>query len=86
MDQIKQLRNKIDDVDNQILVLLQQRVEICKTIGSLKKKFNMAVQDSSRENNVYRRVKTKTDDLGLDSEKIDSIYHQIVNMCSAVQS
>ena len=86
MDQIKQLRNKIDDVDNQILVLLQQRVEICKTIGSLKKKFNMTVQDSSRENNVYRRVKTKTDDLGLDSEKIDSIYHQIVNMCSAVQS
>jgi len=86
VDQIKQLRNKIDDVDNQILVLLQQRVEICKTIGSLKKKFNMAVQDSSRENYVYRRVKTKADDLGLDSEKIDSIYHQIVNMCSAVQS
>jgi chorismate mutase len=86
MEQISQLRNEIDDVDNQILVLLKQRVEICRTIGSLKKKFNMAVQDSSRENCVYEQVKKIAADLGLDSEKIDSIYHQIVNMCSAVQS
>jgi chorismate mutase len=86
MEQIKQLRTKIDDVDNQILVLLLQRVEICKTIGSLKKKFRLAVQDSSRENYVYEQVKKISDELGLDSEKIDSIYHQIVNMCSAVQS
>jgi len=86
MEQIKQLRTKIDDVDNQILVLLQQRVEICKTIGSLKKKFSMAVQDNSRENYVYEQVKKISDRLCMDSEKIDSIYHQIVNMCSAVQN
>lgn len=86
MEQIKQLRNKIDNVDNQILVLLKQRVEICKTIGSLKKKFSMAVKDNSRENYIYEQVKKIANELGLDSENIDSIYRQIVNMCSAVQS
>jgi chorismate mutase len=86
MEQINQLREKIDDVDDQILVLLRQRVEICKTIGFLKKKSNMSVQDNSREHYVYETVKRKADNLGLDSQKIDALYHQIVNMCSAVQS
>ncbi|MCW3997843.1 MAG: chorismate mutase [Candidatus Bathyarchaeota archaeon] len=86
MEQINQLREKIDDVDEQVLVLLRQRVEICRTIGILKKKSNMAIQDSSRENYVYETVKQKAADLGLDSKKIDAIYHQIVNMCSSVQN
>lgn len=86
MEQISQLRDKIDDIDNQILVLLQQRVEICKEIGFLKKKLNIAIQDNAREAYVYNQVRNKANDLGLDSEQIDSIFHQIVNMCSAVQS
>lgn len=86
MEQISQLRDKIDDIDNQILVLLNQRVEICKTIGFLKKKLNMSIQDSSREAYVYNQLKLKAKDLGLDSEEINSIYQQIINMCSAVQS
>ncbi len=86
MKQINLLRNKIDNIDNQILVLLKQRVEICKNIGSLKKKFSMAVQDSSRESYIYEQVKKIANELGLDSEKIDLIFHQIVNMCSAVQN
>ena len=86
MEQISQLRDKIDDIDNQILVLLQQRVEICKEIGFLKKKLNIAIQDNAREAYVYDQVRNKANDLGLDSERIDLIFHQIVNMCSAVQS
>lgn len=86
MEQINQLREKIDDVDEKLLVLLRQRVEICRTIGILKKTSNMAIQDSSRENYVYETVKRKAAELGLDSKKIDAIYHQIVNMCSAVQN
>jgi shikimate dehydrogenase len=86
LEQINQLREKIDDVDEKLLVLLRQRVEICRTIGILKKTSNMAIQDSSRENYVYETVKRKAAELGLDSKKIDAIYHQIVNMCSAVQN
>lgn len=86
MEQINELREKIDTVDEQVLSLLKKRVEICKTIGLLKKKSNLAIQDSSRENYVYETVKKKATKLGLDSKKIESIYHQIVNMCSAVQN
>jgi shikimate dehydrogenase len=86
MEKISLLREKIDDVDERLLVLLRKRVEICRTIGFLKKKYNIAVQDSSRENYVYETVKQKADNLGLDTKKVDALYHQIVNMCSAVQN
>ena len=86
MEQIDELREKIDVVDEQVLELLKQRVEICKTIGLLKRKSNLAIQDSLRENYVYKTVKQKAAKLGLNSKKIDEIYHQIVNMCSAVQN
>ena len=86
MEKINQLREKIDKVDLQILDLFKQRVEICKTIGLMKKKLGMEIHDISRENCVYEQVKTRSKELGLNSDKVDLIYHQIVNMCSAVQN
>ena len=86
MEKISELRQKIDDVDLQILDLFKQRVEICRTIGSMKKRYNMAIHDLSRENFVYKQVEARSKELGLISEKVVLIYHQIVNMCSEVQS
>jgi chorismate mutase len=86
MEKINQLRKKIDKVDFQILDLFKQRVEICRTIGSMKKSLGMKIHDISRENCVYEQVKARSKKLGLDSDSIDLIYHQIVNMCSEVQT
>ena len=86
MEKISELRQKIDDVDLKILALFKQRVEICRTIGSMKKQLGLAIHDISRENFVYTQVAVRSKELGLDFEKVDLIYHQIVNMCSAVQT
>ena len=85
MEGIKQLRKRIDEVDKQILRSLSKRMEICKSIGSVKKKHGIPLQDLPRENDVYAHIKEKAADLGLDPVQVEAIYRQIVNMCSAVQ-
>ena len=85
MEDIKQLRKRIDEVDEQILSSLSKRTEICKSIGLMKKKHGIPIKDLPRENDVYTHIKEKAVDLGLDADVVEAIYRQIVNMCSSVQ-
>jgi chorismate mutase len=85
VEDIKQLRKRINEVDEQILQSLSKRTEICKSIGLVKKKHGIPIQDLPRESDVYAHVKEKAADLGLDPAQVEAIYRQIVNMCSAVQ-
>jgi chorismate mutase len=79
------LRNKIDEVDEQILLLLGERVRICKTIGSEKKKCGLPVTDYSREKDVYEHVYQYAAKLELNPMLVEAVYREIVNMCSSVQ-
>lgn len=85
MDELKQLRKKIDAVDNKILRLLNQRVQICKAIGSAKKTNGLPIQDKVREQQVYQKVREKANSLALNPIQVEAVYREIVNMCSAVQ-
>ena len=85
MNEIKQLREKVDQIDEQILNALSERAKICSAIGLVKKKNGMKIRDTSRENEVYLRVKEKAVEFRLDPIKVEAVYREIVNMCSAVQ-
>jgi chorismate mutase len=85
VENIEQLRKKIDEVDEQILQSLSKRTEICSSIGLVKKKHGIPIQDFPRENDVYERIREKAAELGLKPSYVEAIYRQIVNMCSAVQ-
>jgi chorismate mutase len=85
MEDIKQLRKRIDAIDEQIMQALSERVKICKAIGSAKKEQGLPTRDVHRENEVYQRVKQKATKMALDPRQTESVYHEIVNMCSSVQ-
>ena len=85
MQEIKHLRKRVDEVDEQILRSLSERAEICRSIGLVKEKHGMPVQDYPRENDVYTHIREKAAELSLDPSYVEAIYRQIVNMCSAVQ-
>jgi chorismate mutase len=85
LDELELYRKEVDQVDELILKALTERVKICMAIGLVKKKRGMPVRDVSRENDVYKKVKEKSIQLGLDSQKIETLYREIVNICSAVQ-
>jgi monofunctional chorismate mutase len=85
MDELEQLREKVDKLDLQILNALNKRSEICRAIGEVKKKKGMPVRDTARENEIYKRVKEKAIEFRLDPLQVEAVYREIVNMCSAVQ-
>jgi chorismate mutase len=84
-DEIQQLRKKVDQVDEQILNALSERAKICRDIGLIKKKKGLQIRDTARENEVYERVKEKAVQFHLNSRQVESVYREIVNMCSGVQ-
>ncbi len=84
-EDIQKLRKKIDEIDEGILRLLGDRAEICRSIGLLKKEGGMPTVDSVREAEVFANIRSKAMDFALDSDQVEAIYRQIVNMCSNVQ-
>jgi chorismate mutase len=85
LEDIQTLRKRVDEIDDQIIKALSERVKVCRAIGEAKKKQGLPIRDQSRENEVYVRVKEKAAKFQLDSAQIEALYREIVNMCSAVQ-
>jgi chorismate mutase len=85
MQEIKHLRKRIDQVDEQILQSLSERAELCRSIGLVKEKNVLPIQDLPRENTVYAHIREKAAELGLSPYHVEAIYRQIVAMCSVVQ-
>ena len=85
MEDIQKLRKKIDEIDENILRLLGERSEICRSIGLLKREQGMPVIDTYRENEVFSNIRAKASDFSLDPDQVEGVFRQIVNMCSSVQ-
>jgi chorismate mutase/prephenate dehydratase len=85
MDELKQLRQKIDTLDGEILRLFAERAEVCREIGVAKKEQRLPVRDTSREAQVYQRIRDQAAHLGLNPVQVEAVYREIVNMCSSVQ-
>ena len=79
------LRNKIDVIDAKIVLLLKDRMEICKSIGSVKVKNGLAVKDHRREDAVYLHVMAKALESGLDPQRVEAIFKDIIALGVFVQ-
>jgi chorismate mutase len=79
------LRKKIDEIDENFAHLLKDRIELCKLIGKIKEENGLAVKDLRREDEVYLHVMSKALELGLDPQKVEAIFKQIVALGVSVQ-
>jgi chorismate mutase len=85
LENITTLRNKIDAIDENLVRLLKDRIELCKRIGKVKEENGLAVKDLRREDEVYLHVMSKALELGLDPQKVEAIFKQIVALGVSVQ-
>ena len=53
---IASLRRRIDEIDDQILELINQRLLAAREIGAIKNRSGAAVVDSQRESQIYQRL------------------------------
>ena len=79
------LRKKIDTIDEKLILLLKDRIEICKHIGKIKKETGLAVKDIRREDAVYVHIMAKALEAGLDPQKVEAIFKQIIALSVSVQ-
>lgn len=54
---LENLREQIDVIDEQIVILLVKRMAVIKKVGRLKKKMNIPVFDKSRWQKIIRSKK-----------------------------
>ncbi|MDE5563025.1 MAG: chorismate mutase [Clostridiales bacterium] len=59
--ELSELRNKIDDIDDNLAELYDKRMKLIKQVGEEKAKTNHYVQDLTRENAILNRVTKAVD-------------------------
>lgn len=79
------LREQINHFDDEVLLLLAQRMKVVDSIGNYKKENNITIYQRERWDDIYRRFHEKAEALGLgnyfinmllDALHLESIRHQ----------
>lgn len=82
--EIKDIRTKIDTIDNEILELLKTRLHCAKDIGRLKDEGKRAKWDPLRERQIYERLFSINQEI-FPEKALKSIFHEIITTCRLSQ-
>ncbi|MEG9436693.1 chorismate mutase [Edaphobacter sp. HDX4] len=82
--EISEWRQKIDELDEQIVRLINQRAEAAKAIGELKQKDSLPVYEPKREQDVFEHVR-RANRGPLSNPEIVDIYERIIDVMRAIQ-
>ena len=77
MDELNELRKKIDSLDSQLLSVLQKRMQVVTEVGKLKKSHVIKPLDSDRWNEVVAKNVAEGEKLGLKREFLEKILDTI---------
>ena len=81
---ILELRQQIDDLDEEIIQLLKKRMGISKEVGKLKEKLDIPVEDKNREDEIIDRL-TKQAGINLSEEQLIRIFTVVFKTSKQVQ-
>ena len=81
---IKELRNSIDKVDDQIFDLILKRFDYVEKIGNIKKEMNMPVDDKAREEIIIERLSEKLS-TKINYKEIKKIIVPIISISKDIQ-
>jgi chorismate mutase len=82
---LEKLRQQINQLDDELMQILSQRMKIAEGIGKYKKENNITILQTNRWNEIIERATAKGDKIGLSKEFItkyfdavhmESIHHQ----------
>ena len=80
----KELRNSIDEVDDQIFDLILKRFDYVEKIGNIKKEMNMPVDDKAREEIIIERLSEKLS-TKINYKEIKKIIGPIISISKDIQ-
>ena len=75
---LDQLRNKLDEIDEQIITLIAERQFNVEQIGNVKLSTNSPTRDYQREKQVINKVRNHATKQGLDPEIAQQIFELVI--------
>lgn len=81
---LSELRSQIDDIDDQIVRLYEQRMEVCQEVAEYKIGSGKKVFDKAREEEKINKVKTLTHN-DFNRHGIEELFEQIMSMSRKLQ-
>lgn len=83
---IDELRNRIDQLDDELLEILARRMKVAEKIGQYKKQNNITILQAGRWEKILEKVFRKGEEHGLDSEFVEKIFTTIHQASIDVQT
>lgn len=84
MDELIRFREEINNIDSELTLLFEKRMEISKRVAEYKKGKNIPIYDPLRENEIIKRNIEKLNDKGL-SQELELLYKKILEISKTVQ-
>lgn len=86
MNDINQLRNKMDEITLEMIRLLNERTQIAKEIGEVKKSLGRGITDEGREDALRNKILQTCKEINLDSTIATKFLNFLLNESVKVQS
>ena len=77
VEAIDQLRRQIDDLDNQLIELLSNRMHICREIGRYKREHNITVFQASRYNEILEKRGAQATRCDMSAEFVATVFENV---------
>jgi chorismate synthase len=82
---LKGLRDSIDLLDHNIVLLLAERQELVRQIGALKRRRGTKILDKTRQNQILRKQLAVAGELGLDKRFTAALFRAIFQLARSTQ-
>jgi aspartate aminotransferase len=86
IEKLNDLRNDIKTVTQQIISLINQRMEIAKQIGEIKSELRLGIVDEKVEQEIKNYILRSTCSKGLDHEFLGRIINMLINESVTIQN
>ncbi len=73
-----ELREQIDAIDREGIVLLRRRIDIAKQIAQVKKKNRLPILDSEREQSKKAAIRRLAEEQQLSAPIVEEIFHLVL--------
>ena len=85
MDEISRIRERIDEIDQKLVLLLKDRRENARLLGRIKRARGIPSRDPNRERIILRKVQRTSAKLGLEPELTIPIFKKIFSFSVQAQ-
>tara|TARA_Y100000590_G_scaffold459253_1_gene615858 strand:- start:950 stop:1228 length:279 start_codon:yes stop_codon:yes gene_type:complete len=74
---LRKYRNKVDNIDNKIFVLIKKRTKVVNNMLALKK-FKKDIIDQKRIKEILKKIKSKSIQNGIDPKITNKVWKSII--------